>query len=81
MSEVTERAANAFERIVGSEQGKQVVVVTHDVVIKVLVAHVLGASNHIYRKFDIGNAALSMVQVVRGNPRLIMLNDTSHIED
>ncbi|MFC2035318.1 histidine phosphatase family protein [Chloroflexota bacterium] len=81
LSEVTERAVNVFERIVGSDQGKQVVVVTHDVIIKVLVAHVLRVSNRIYRKFNISNASLSMIQVVRGNPRLVMLNDTSHFED
>lgn len=80
LKEVTERSLSAFERIVESNQEKQVVIVTHDVVIKVLVAHVLGVSNRIYRRFDISNASLSMIRVLKGNPRLAMLNDMSHLE-
>lgn len=78
--EVTERAVRAFETIVTANQGRQAVIVTHDVVIRVLVAHVLGVLNSIYRRFEINNASLSMMQVVDGNARLITLNDTSHLE-
>ena len=80
LSEVTERTISAFARIVGTNRGKQVVIVSHDVVVKVLVAHVLGVSNRIYRRFDISNASLSVIQVIKGSPRLAMLNDMSHLE-
>ena len=80
LSEVTERTISTFERIVGANRGKQVVIVSHDVVVKVLVAHVLGVSNRIYRRFDISNASLSVIQVIEGSPRLAMLNDVSHLE-
>jgi len=78
--QVTERAVRAFEMIVADNRDKQVVVVTHDVVIRVLVAHILGASNSIYRRFEINNASLSTMRVIDGKARLITLNDTSHLD-
>ena len=80
LSEVTERAIRAFDRVVGDNWGKQAVIVTHDVIIKVLVAHVLGVSNSIYRRFEISNASLSVIRVFNSNSQLAMLNDTSHLE-
>ena len=78
--QVTERAVRAFETIAAANQDKQAVIVTHDAVIRVLIAHVLGASNSIYRRFEINNASLSVIRVIDGNARLIRLNDTSHLE-
>ena len=78
--EVVERAIRAFRKIAGANRGKQAVIVTHDVVVKVVVAYVLGAPNSIYRKFDINNASLSMVRVMSNGSHLVMLNDTSHLE-
>ncbi len=76
--QVTDRAIQIFKKVLAANQGKQVIMVTHDIVVKVLVAHVLGTSNSIYRRFDINNASLTVVRVTNGNPRLVTLNDTSH---
>jgi len=78
--QVTERAVRAFETVVGANQGSHAVIVTHDVVVRVLVAHVLGVSNSIYRRIEINNASLSMIRVADGKAQLIRLNDTSHLE-
>ena len=78
--QVTERAVRTFEAIVADNQDQQVAMVTHDVVIRVLVAHVLGASNSIYRRFEISNASLSTIRVTDGKARLVTLNDTSHLD-
>jgi len=78
--QVTERAVRAFEAVVGANQGSHAVIVTHDVVVRVLVAHVLGVSNSIYRRIEINNASLSMIRVADGKAQLIRLNDTSHLE-
>ena len=80
LSEVTERAIGAFRRIVGANRGKQAVIVTHDVIVKVLVVHILGASNSIYRRFEISNASLSVIGIINGRSQIAMLNDTSHLE-
>ena len=78
--EITERAVRAFETIVAANQGKQAVIVTHDVIIRVLIAYVLGVPNSIYRRLEVNNASLSMTRVINGRARLITLNDTSHLE-
>jgi broad specificity phosphatase PhoE len=78
--QVTERAVRVFESVLGSNPGKQVVIVTHEVVVKVIVAHVLGVSNSMYRRFEVNNASLSVIRVANSNSRLITLNDTSHVE-
>jgi len=80
-NEVAERAVRTFQTVVVANQGRHAAIVIHDVVVRVLVAHVLGVSNSIYRKFEINNASLSVVRIVNGTARLITLNDTSHLED
>ncbi|OIP26175.1 MAG: histidine phosphatase family protein [Chloroflexi bacterium CG_4_9_14_3_um_filter_45_9] len=80
LRQVTERAVRAFETVVRANQDKQALIVTHDVIIRVLVAHALGVPNSIYRRFEINNASLSLIRVDNSNPHLITLNDTSHLE-
>jgi alpha-ribazole phosphatase len=79
--QVRERAVRAFNQIVQANQGRQVLMVTHDVVIRVIVAHILGTSNSIYRRFEIANASLSRIAVSEDRTRLVTLNDTSHLEN
>lgn len=78
--EVAERAVRAFETAVETNQGKQIVMVTHQYIVRAIVAYTLGVSNSIFRKFDVDNASLSAIQVGNGTFRLIMLNDTSHLK-
>ena len=79
--QVTDRAIRAFELAIAENEDKHALMVTHDVVIRVLVAHVLGTSNSIYRHFEVANASLSIIRVADGTARLITLNDTSHLEN
>ena len=79
LTEVTERAIPAFHRIVEINRGKQAIIVAHEVIVKVIVAHVLGAPNSIYRRFEISNTSLTVIQFIDNKPRLIGLNDTSHL--
>ena len=78
--ETAERAVRAFETVVETNPGKQIVMVTHQYIVRAIVAYTLGVSNSIFRKFDIDNASLSAIRVGNGTFRLIMLNDTSHLE-
>ena len=79
LTEVTERAIPAFHRIVKINRGKPAIIVAHEVIVKVIVAHVLGAPNSIYRRFEISNTSLTVIQFIDNKPRLIGLNDTSHL--
>jgi len=78
--QVTERAVRAFDMVLSSNEGGQPVIVTHDVIVRVLVAHVLGVTNSIYRRLMINNASLSVIRVADGESTLVTLNDVSHLE-
>ena len=78
--QVTERAIQAFETIVAANRDRQTLIVTHDIIIRLLAAHVLRVSNSIYRRLEINNASLSVIRVINGNVQLITLNDISHLE-
>lgn len=78
--QVTERAVRAFEMVLSSNEGGQPVIVTHDVIVRVLVAHVLGVTNSIYRRLMINNASLSVIRVADGKSTLVTLNDVSHLD-
>ena len=77
--QVTERAVRFFEKVAATNRSKHAIIVTHDAIIRVLIAHVLGVLNSIYRRFDVNNASLSAVRVIDGKARLITLNDISHL--
>ncbi len=77
--QVTERAVRAFEAIVAGNQDRQSILVAHEIVVKVIIVHVLGATNRIYRRFEINNASLSTIQVIDGKSRLLTINDISHL--
>lgn len=78
--QITERAVRAFKRMAEANAGKQMVVVTHDVVIRVTAAYVLGVSNSIYRRLEINNASITTMWINEGNLKLITLNDVAHLE-
>ena len=78
--QVAERAVRAFDAVVAANQGKQAVIVTHDIIVRILAAYVMGVPNSIYRRIKANNASLSVVWVNEGAKRLATLNDTSHFE-
>ena len=78
--QVAERAVRVFEEVVTANRGKQTVMVTHDIVVRILAAHVMGVTYSIYRRIKIDNASLSVVRITAGSRQLITLNDTSHFE-
>lgn len=77
--QVTERAVRAFKMIAAANEGKQAVIVTHEIVIKVLIAHALGVTNSIYRRIEVTNASLSTIRIDSKNTQLLTMNDTSHL--
>ena len=78
--EVTERSVRAFYQIVADNPDKLVVLVAHEIVVKVIIVHALGTTNSIYRHFDLTNASLSVIRVAGGKPHLVVLNDTTHLD-
>jgi len=81
LGEVRRRAIGAFDRIMDKSEGKMVLAVTHDVVVRLLVAHCLGVSADIYRRLEVGNASITVIERDSVKLRLRVLNDTGHLED
>ena len=80
LRQVTERALRAFQTVVATNQGKHAIIVTHDALVRVIVAHVLGVTNSIYRRFEVNNASLTVIRIMNDVTRLVTLNDTAHFE-
>jgi len=80
LGEVRERAVRAFGRIMEESEGKMVLAVTHDVVVRLVVANCLGVSVDIYRRLEVGNASITVIERDGVKLRLRVLNDTGHLE-
>jgi broad specificity phosphatase PhoE len=81
LDEVRDRAVRAFNRMMDGPKGRMVLAVTHDVVVRLLVAHCLGVSEDIYRRLEVGNASITVIEQAGDKCRLRVLNDTGHLED
>ena len=80
LAQVRQRAIAAFKNITQVNQGQQVLMVTHDVIVRLLVAYCLDVSTSIYRRLEVANASLTVIQVINDKCRLRLLNDTGHLE-
>jgi broad specificity phosphatase PhoE len=81
-AQVARRGASAFEQVAQQNIGKCVAIVTHDIIIRIMVAHVLGVSNSIYRRMEIGNTSITQIRIIDNQPRqVIKMNDASHLDD
>jgi broad specificity phosphatase PhoE len=74
--ETMERAVGVFEELNQKHANQTIAIVTHEIIIKMIVIHVLQASTSIYNRFQVDCA--SITTVTKPNGKLIHLNDTSH---
>jgi len=74
------RVVAAFNKIVNAEEGKHLLMVSHQGILKVLVAELIGISYNDWSKFEIQNASYTKMTVNGGHVRVITLNDTSHLD-
>ena len=80
IAQVQKRAILALERITEANQEYQVLVVTHDAIVKLLIAYCLSVSPSIYRRIETVNSSLTVIKIIDGSYRLSLLNDTSHLK-
>ena len=81
LAELNERIVAALDRIAGTHAGERILVVTHGGVVTSFARYVLGVPQDTPRRFDIGNASLSLFY--RNDERGWMarfLGDVSHLE-
>ena len=78
-AQVAERSLRTFKSIIKENPDKRVLIVSHEIVIKIIIMQALGVPYNIYRRFEVGNASLSLLQVQGTSFKLITLNDKSHL--
>ena len=73
------RSLRAVDRIVAAHPGETVAVVTHDVVVKCIIAEVLGLPDDHVTRLHIDNTSINIIEY-RGIDALVTrVNDTSHL--
>ena len=75
---VYERAKRALEKIYESG-GEEIIIVTHAIVVRAIVCHVMKMPLQSFREFIIHNASVTTILVKDGWWRVYNLNDTSHL--
>jgi broad specificity phosphatase PhoE len=77
---VAERVSRALKTVIAQNPEAISLIVTHEIVIKMVMIQVLEAPLSIYRHFVVGNASLSLVRVHQNPPQVITINDRFHLE-
>ena len=74
------RVVGAFNEAVKTSEGKNILLVSHQGILKVLVAQLLEISYRNWSKFEVRNASMTKLTVDNGRVHLVTLNDISHLE-
>jgi broad specificity phosphatase PhoE len=81
MAAVMDRVRQGYERLRAKHTGDRVVVVSHGGALKALIGYLIGLEMHqLSRLSTRGNTGLSIIDFDSGFARLVLLNDTSHID-
>jgi len=79
VADVRARTRAAFDRIVAAHEGKKVLVVSHGTALNCLISTLLGMpETHVFR-LEIANCGLTEVEVRKGVPYVLRVNDTAHL--
>jgi probable phosphomutase (TIGR03848 family) len=73
------RAVDALESLVARHANQRVAVVSHSDIIKLIVAHYLGAHLDFYQRIEISPASLSIIHLGSGRPYIMRVNDTGYL--
>lgn len=81
-ADVRKRGYIAYKKVVAEYPGEMVVVVSHGGLLHTLIAQLIEIpADKFGRISKRGNTGLSIVEVQDGIPKLVLLNDTSHLEN
>ncbi len=76
---VQKRAMKYVDEIILKDLGKNILIVSHGGVIKLIVLGLLGIDLEAYNKFYIANTSVSIVKIEKDRRYLRTLNDTCHV--
>jgi probable phosphoglycerate mutase len=72
------RAVDAVEMLVQRHPRDMIAIISHSDVIKMVLAHYLGMHLDHFQRIMIAPASLSIMELGRGRPVIVQVNDTSH---
>lgn len=75
---VSDRCLGLINEIINLDSGKNILIVSHGGILKLVVLGVLGIGLEAYSKFYMANASLSIIAIDNNRAYLKVLNDTCH---
>jgi len=81
LEQVRNRAAAAVETVLASRPEQTVVLVSHKVVCRILLCHLLGVDNSHFWQIQQGLCAINIVDIESDSPLVVLLNDTCHLKE
>lgn len=81
LEQVRERVAGALETVVSRHPDQAIVLVSHKVVCKVLLCSLLGLDNSHFWQIEQGVCAINRVEIEKGSPVTLLINDTCHLKE
>jgi probable phosphoglycerate mutase len=73
------RAVDALEALVLRHPNDRIAVVSHSDMIKLIVAHYVGAHIDFFQRIDISPASVTIIRLGHDRPYIIRVNDTCHL--
>jgi broad specificity phosphatase PhoE len=80
LQDVRDRAAVALEKVLAQHQDETVVLVSHQVVCKVLLCALLGLDNSHFWQVEQDVCAINVLEARNGRLTVTLINDTCHLE-
>jgi broad specificity phosphatase PhoE len=80
LDQVRSRATAAVETVVSRHLEQTVVLVSHKVVCKVLLCHLLGVDNSHFWQIHQELCAINVIEMEKDSPLIMLLNDTCHLK-
>lgn len=74
-----ERIVSTYLNILNSNQNKNILIVSHSTMIKLLLLHLLGMSTSSFNRLKQGNCAINVIGIRNEEHILLKYNDTCHI--
>ncbi len=80
LAHLRKRVGRVLNNLIEPNKGKTILITSHDAVTRMAILYLIGIDNNFYRRFTVDNTSVSIVQVRDSTSRLLLFNDTSHIE-
>lgn len=80
LEDVRSRSVAVIEELAAKHGGETIAVVTHRVVCKVLLCHMLGLDNSHFWQIEQETTAINVFELEQGKPTVHLINDTCHLK-